>query len=178
LNRARVREELKHLAQLQEPEAILDWAVGAALAVADAPMGNAQLFHPHTGSLELKAARGFDRRFMDYFRQVKVVKTACGLALVTRAPVVVPDIERSPVFPDARVVMALLEAGVRAVCSFPLMLEDGVVLGVLSVHYARPLLPRLSDEICLRTLVSQTARALACVDGKWRPRNPPSRPGA
>ncbi len=117
---------------------VWDWVLDAALSVGLADYGNVQLVHPRLGGLELVAQRGFQRPFLEYFRFVSDDHSACGRAFKRQRPVIVGDVTDSPVFADTPRLEVLLDAGVRAVNSLPLIGSDGRLLGMLSVHYRQP----------------------------------------
>ncbi|MBV8381894.1 MAG: GAF domain-containing protein, partial [Planctomycetaceae bacterium] len=78
-------------------DAVLDSALDAALSVASADCANIQLIHPNRRGLVLKAQRGFEPPFLDFFAYVDDSHSACGVALRERRPVVVEDVSRSPI---------------------------------------------------------------------------------
>lgn len=115
--------------------AVLEWIVNAAVQLAHADMGNIQIYDRDAEGLRIAAQQGFDQPFLDYFALVHTRQSACGAALQTREPVVIEDVTDSAVFADAPTLEVMLDAGVRAVQSIPLIGSSGVVVGVLSVHY-------------------------------------------
>jgi GAF domain-containing protein len=131
-------ERLKQLRMSTSRATALECALDAALSVTSADSANIQLVHPGRRGLVLKAQRGFRGPFLDFFAFVDDRHTACGLALKERRPVFVEDILRSPIFLQTRGLEVMLEAGIRAVKSTPLIGPTGQILGMLSVHYRRP----------------------------------------
>jgi GAF domain-containing protein len=132
---------LERLAQLSTHtcrDTVLEQALDAAVSVASADCANIQLVHPNGRGLVLEAQRGFQAAFLDFFAFVDDHNTACGVAVEERRPVVVDDIIRSPIFMQTRGLEVLLEAGIRAVKSTPLIGRQGQMLGILSVHYRKP----------------------------------------
>src|SRR5215469_15621836 len=75
-----------------------DWVLDAAISVGLADFANIQLVHPRLSGLELKAQRGFQRPFLEFFRFVNDDHSACGAAFKRQRPVIVQDITNSPVF--------------------------------------------------------------------------------
>src|SRR4029079_15457470 len=63
--------------------------------------------------------------------------------------VVVEDVAQSPTFVGTPALEVMLEAGVRACQSTPLVERQGQILGVLSTHFGRP---HRSDDRVLRLL--------------------------
>jgi len=113
----------------------LDTILDALLVSAEAPMGNLQLFDPASGSLRIRAHRGFEAPFLEFFADVHD-GAACASAFARGEPVVVDDVAVSTLFtPESRGVA--LAAGVRAVQSLALTAGDKR-LGVVSIHYSSP----------------------------------------
>jgi GAF domain-containing protein len=138
---ARLHLWLDRFTQLQghiDRDTALEQCLDAALSVTSADYANIQLVHPGGRGLVLKAQRGFREPFLDFFAFVQDRRTACGLAMEERRPVVVQDVIRSPIFAQTRGLDVMLDAGVRAVRSAPLVGRSGEVLGMLSVHHRQP----------------------------------------
>ncbi|HKY08322.1 MAG TPA: GAF domain-containing protein [Candidatus Binatia bacterium] len=132
-------------------------ALDSALSVATADCANLQLVHRSRRGLELKAQRGFGQPFLDFFAFVNDGRTACGRALREHRPVVVQDITTSPIFLGTEALEVMLDAGIRAVTSTPLIDDSGEILGVLSVHYRQPHPHMASGLIRLQTLATAVA---------------------
>lgn len=115
---------------------LLGTILDAVMDASQAHMGNLQLFDPVTQSLRIRVHRGFSPEFVTFFNSVQHGTLACGTAFARGEPVVVENVESSPLFtPETlRVVTA---AGVRAVQSLALI-NRGRKLGVISVHYRSP----------------------------------------
>jgi GAF domain-containing protein len=121
------------------PERFLKPILDAALAATGAPMGNIQLFDRREGVLKIKAQRGFQQPFLDFFAIVGDGPGAsCGAALCEARRVVIHDVTISPIFRGTPSLPILIEAGVQAVQSTPLLGPSGQVLGILSTHYPGP----------------------------------------
>jgi PAS domain S-box-containing protein len=116
--------------------AVLD----AAIRLTGAAKGNVQL---RDGALlRIAAQRNFDAPFLRFFAVVSADEPAsCGRALQTRARVLVRDVAASSIFAGQPAQRVLLDAGVRAVTSLPLVAGGGDVVGMLSVHFATPHAP-------------------------------------
>jgi GAF domain-containing protein len=113
--------------------AILD----AAVTVAGAASADLQLYDRAAGVLRIAAHHGFHPRFLTFFATVAAGQpTACATALATRQPVLVDDVTRSPIFAGQSTLEAMLDAGSRAVYSYPLIAR-GDIIGVLSVHHRK-----------------------------------------
>jgi signal transduction histidine kinase/DNA-binding response OmpR family regulator len=116
-----------HLAELLEE--ILD----AAIEITAADKGNIQLFEG--GALRIVAHRGFERPFLEFFRNVKDGSAACGAAMLARERVIIDDVTTHPIFADTPAGEVLLAAGVHAVQATPLLSRSGHLLGMFSTHY-------------------------------------------
>ena len=120
-------------------EACLAAIVDAAIFVTGADKGNLQLLDRTSGCLSIRAQRGFDQAFLDFFAFVHPRSEAsCGVALVRARRVVVEDVEKSEIFSGKTAGEVLLEANVRACQSTPLMNRAGRIVGVLSTHFTHP----------------------------------------
>lgn len=115
--------------------ALLSGILGAVIEATSADMGNIQAYAPETGSLHIQVHRGFHEPFLEFFNSVDPGHAACGAALKSRGRVIVPDIANSPIFSGARLLEVMLDAGVRAVQSTPLVGKSGDICGMLSTHY-------------------------------------------
>lgn len=102
--------------------------VVAARGVADAC--HLQVRDPGSGSLHTVASHGLPPSLLEHFDADTdaVVRSA-------RAPVLVDDVATSPVFAGRPARRVLLDAGCRAVQSYPLRDDRGGLVGVLSLHH-------------------------------------------
>jgi GAF domain-containing protein len=112
--------------------------VDSAMRIAHADMANIQLFDPASGRLRIEAQRGFHEPFLEFFNAVSEGHAACGTALKCRTQVVVEDVAANPIFQSTPSLEVVLDAGVRAVQSTPLIGRSGAVLGILSTHWRTP----------------------------------------
>ena len=145
-----VREGSDHNRNLN---AVLD----TAIAIAGADKGNLQLLDPTTGALSIAAQRGFEEPFLNFFAAVRDDASACAAAMKSGERVIVEDVRESEIFAAQPSKEVLLDAGVRAVTSTPLLASTGNLLGMISTHFAKPHRP---DERALRLmdlLARQTA---------------------
>jgi GAF domain-containing protein len=118
---------------LDTPGATLGRALDAVLELTRAHLGSAQSVDPFHGGLNLERQRGFDPDFADTFATV-AAGTVCTHAFDTRQQTVVADLSSDPRLAGSAQT-PLLEAGVRAVQSTPLLTADGDCVGVISTHY-------------------------------------------
>ncbi|MGX2040875.1 ATP-binding protein [Methylocaldum sp. MU1018] len=129
--------------------AVLDRIVETALAITGANRGHIQLVDAPSGHLRTVAQRGPEPPFLDFWDGIRADRAPWGAALGRGERVIVEDIARSATFRDDAGLQALLEAGVRAIQSTPLLSRGGRLLGVFSTHHGTPHLP---DERALRLL--------------------------
>jgi GAF domain-containing protein len=141
-------------------DAIVNWAVDAALMITNADMANLQLFDPNSKALLIAAQSGFGAPFLDYFGRVHEGEAACGEALRNRQRIVVEDVTESPVFRGKPALEVLLDAKVRAVQSTPLIGVSGSMLGVLSTHWSSPRQLSARDLFQLDLLARTVANCL------------------
>jgi PAS domain S-box-containing protein len=109
-----------------------------AMLLTKASKGNLQLLDSASGGLVIKVQRGFGKPFLDFFSHVHGQQSACGMAMLSKTRIVVEDVTESPLFAGKPARDVLLEAGVRAVQSTPLLSSANNLLGMLSTHFDRP----------------------------------------
>jgi GAF domain-containing protein len=132
-------EELQKCTDIQS---VLNCVLDRSLELSGTCFGNVQLMDWRSGYLEIKAQRGFQSEFLNFFDRVKVEDwSACARALRNCETVVIDDIMADKQFSPYREIAC--HAGVRAVQSVPLVSSSGAALGVLSVHF--PMVHRPTD---------------------------------
>lgn len=142
---------------LDDLPALLHEILAGAERITGADKGNIQLLEAD-GLLRIEAQHGFSKEFLDFFNAVgQGDDAACSTAFARRERVVVDDVERSPIFAGTPALKVLLDAGVRAVQSTPIVSQDGVVIGMLSTHYATVRQPSDRDLRLIDLLARQTA---------------------
>jgi len=95
-----------------------------------------------SGYLEIKAQRGFQSEFLNFFERVKFDHgSAYARALRNRDATVIDDIMADKQFSPYREIA--FRAGVRAVLPTPLVSSGGAAVGVLSIHF--PIVHRPTD---------------------------------
>jgi PAS domain S-box-containing protein len=119
-------------------EGSLNAILGAAVSLTRADKGSMQLLDHSVGGLRLVAQQGFERQFVDLFAVVTNQATSCRAAMERRERVIVEDMLESEIFAGTPELQLLLEAGVRAVQSTPLLSSSGKLLGMVSTYYATP----------------------------------------
>src|ERR1041385_2132894 len=112
--------------------------VETAITITGADKGNVQLLDSASGVLTIAAQRGFDEPFLKFFADVRNDASACGAAMQSRDRVIVEDVTQSQIFAGQASLNVLLDAGVRAVQSTPLLSSAGNLLGMISTHFRIP----------------------------------------
>jgi GAF domain-containing protein len=128
-----------------------------AIAILEADKGNLQLFDAASGSLTIAAQQGFQEDFLKFFASVRDNDAACGAAMGTAKQIIVDDVLTSEIFVGQPAQKMLLDAGVRAVVSTPLMSSKLRPLGVLSTHFTQPLNPSERQLQLINILARQAA---------------------
>jgi PAS domain S-box-containing protein len=135
----------------------LNAVVETAMAIAGADKGNLQLLDPTTEVLTIAAQRGFGDPFLEFFASVRDDASACAAAMKSGERVTVEDVRESEVFAGQPSKKVLLDAGVRAVTSTPLLASTGNLLGMISTHFAKPHRPDERELHLMDLLARQTA---------------------
>ncbi|QIF03627.1 GAF domain-containing protein [Roseimicrobium sp. ORNL1] len=154
---------LQKLTELQgntSRDLALAWALEAATSVLSADFGNIQRMHPSGEGLVLEAQRGFGSSFLKFFEYANDRHSACGLAMQEHRPVVVEDVECSPIFENTQALEELQKASVRAVRSMPLVDGKGQLVGMMSVHYRTPRLHSEAELRRMKLLANAVARLM------------------
>jgi PAS domain S-box-containing protein len=128
-----------------------------AIAIVRADKGNIQLFEPQAGVPRMAAQRGFSPAFLKYFEYVRSDPTAWAAAMRTGERIVVEDLTTSQAFIEQPLMNVLVDVGVRAVISTPLMSSTGNVLGMISTHFHESHRPTERELGLLDLLVRQAA---------------------
>ena len=136
----------------------LSAVVEAATAITGAPRGSLQLVEQRSGMLTIAAQKGFTNQFLRFFAEVREdAPVTAAAAMRMRQKVLIEDVTRSDIFYDQTSIKVLIEAGVRAVQSTPLVEVDGKVFGVLSTHFSGPHRPEHRELQFIDLLARQTA---------------------
>jgi signal transduction histidine kinase/ActR/RegA family two-component response regulator len=166
LQRTRALEELADTRLLQRLSAQLieghdstslyETIVDAAMSIMRSDFASLQMLHPDRGNggeLQLIASRGFNDEAKTFWEWVgKGRVSPCAVALGTGTRVIAADMERCE-FLDR----TLLDYGVLAAQSTPLVSRGGRMLGMISTHWRRPHMPSERDLRLLDILARQAA---------------------
>ena len=139
---------------------LLGKILDAAIDGTNADMGNIQLLNHSKGHLSVHVQRGFDEPFLEFFDSVQVGQAPCGTALKAGHRVIVPDVSNSPIFSSSDCLEVLLDAGVPAVQSTPLIGKSGQIWGTLSTHYRTVYRPSKKELRLLDYLAEWAAEIL------------------
>ena len=164
----RLAADLARMSRLQEIStrlvgqgdltSLLEEIVQAAMDITGADMGNIQL-RDEAGAMQIAAHSGFGQPFLDFLNRLHRERTesACSQAMAGCKRVIIEDVTRSPVFAGSPALPVLLEAGVRAVQSTPLVSRSGEIVGMFSTLYRTPRNPGEVDLQLLDLLARQAA---------------------
>jgi len=130
--------------------------LAVAIAITGANKGNVQLFNAQTSALIIAAQHGFEAPFLKFFEYVRDDGSACSAAMRAVERVIVEDITSSKIFAGQPSMDVLIDAGVRAVISTPLVGSTGNVLGMISTHFGEPHRPQ-ERELRLMDLLARHA---------------------
>ncbi|KYH26407.1 bacterioopsin transcriptional activator [Halalkalicoccus paucihalophilus] len=143
------------LIQKDDIDTLYDEILEAVVTVMDADFARLQLRDPDRGDLELLAHRGFDETTALWDRVGPESNGPCSVALETGRRVVVSDVETCGFMAGTEDRTTLLETGIRAVQSTPLVSRCGDVVGMLSTHWETPHEPSERDLRSLDVLARQ-----------------------
>ena len=136
---------------LADPQAVLEAIVDGTVLRGLCDRADAQIVDGDRRVLRIIACRGFSAKFVDTFSTLALTTpTACAAAVLTGAPVVVDNVERSEIFVGQDSLGPILREGSRAVCSYPLFgAGDTHADAVLSFHFDRPLHARDKEKVAI-----------------------------
>jgi PAS domain S-box-containing protein len=132
----RMQQLSTRLLQADDIPDLLGEILAAGMEITGAEMGDIQL--KIDGRLRIVSHRGFGPRFLTFFDSIDIGTAACGRALAGGVRVIVEDVAESELLSEPAMLSTLLDAGVRAVQSTPLISRSGHALGTFSTHFRRP----------------------------------------
>jgi signal transduction histidine kinase/PleD family two-component response regulator len=151
----RLHQVSTRFVQTNDLVTLLNEILDAAMEITRADMGNIQLLEGT--KLKIVAQRGFDERFVEFFNTLQDGDNACDIALRAGKRVILDDVGADTRLGASASREALLQAGVAAVQSTPLLSRSGEVVGVFSTHYHRCYQPHESDLRLMDLLARQAA---------------------
>jgi PAS domain-containing protein len=120
-------------------EALYEKLIESAVAIMRADFGSMQQYYPHLGSrgeLKLLGHRGFTAEAEKFWAWVRADSScSCGLAAHRRERVIAEDVENTAFMAGTADQAQLLESGIRAVQSTPLLSRTGELVGMISTHW-------------------------------------------
>jgi GAF domain-containing protein len=132
-----------------------------ALRVDDAAAGKIRVLDPESGTLEIRAQRGFSERFVNSFRVIDSDdELPSARAFRLRHRVAIPDVAHDG--QTKALQEAAREEGFRAMQATPIVDSRGRVIGTLSTHF--PTVHRPSSVSALM-LDHCAAKAAALLEG-------------
>jgi two-component sensor histidine kinase len=135
----------------------LNAVVDTAIAITGAVKGTLRLLDPTNGVLTLAAQRGFEEPFLNFFAAMPVGASAYAAAMKSGEQVIIEDMRESEILAGHPSKEVLLDAGVCAVTSTPLMASTGNLSGIISTHFAKPHRPSERELRLIDLLARQTA---------------------
>jgi two-component sensor histidine kinase len=132
-------------------------AVRTAIEISHANKGILQLLDTTSGALTIAAHEGFDAPSLQLFENVCDDGSAFASVMLASNRVIVEDVANCEIFADQAFLKVMLNAGVRAVISTPLMSGRDKVLGMISVYFRVPHRPTEPELRRLDLLAQQTA---------------------
>jgi two-component sensor histidine kinase/integral membrane sensor domain MASE1 len=152
LDMTRLHQVSNHLMQEGgQIEKSLDKVIEAAVAISGANRGYLQFLNPATGTLMLAAQRGFTEPALKLFHQIRETS---GVASAHR--MIIEDLRTDEKL-SAQLSRGLVDAGVRAVTTTPLLSSTGKVLGIVSTLFDTPHHPGERELRLMDLLARQTA---------------------
>ncbi|WP_336345521.1 GAF domain-containing protein [Halalkalicoccus ordinarius] len=150
-----LQEISTRLIQEEDVDALYDEILDAVVTVMDADFARLQLRDSDQGGLRLLADAGFEETTPLWERVTPESNGPCSVALETDRRVVVSDVETCEFMAGTEDRETLLETGIRAVQSTPLVSRSGEVIGMLSTHWKTPHEPSERDLRLLDVLARQ-----------------------
>jgi signal transduction histidine kinase/CheY-like chemotaxis protein/PAS domain-containing protein len=125
------------LVQSGDYSSLLQEIVAGAAELTGTTKGNIQVLNAETGSLEIVVHQGFGPAFLERF-QNRGAPAGCDRAVKDMKRVELQDLILEPSWQGTDELRVLLEDGIRAFQSTPLVSRGGRLLGVLSTHFTEP----------------------------------------
>lgn len=181
---AQLAEELAAASRLQtlslemaaqaDVDSLYDKLIDAAVSIMRSDFGSMQQYFPHLGQrgeLKLLGHRGFTPEAAKFWAWVRADSSCtCGVAINRRERVIASDVENAAFMAGTADQAQLLQAGIRAAQSTPLVSRDGELVGMISTHWKdchQPsdrdlrmldILARLAADLIERTRHDEEAR--------------------
>jgi signal transduction histidine kinase/ActR/RegA family two-component response regulator len=122
------------LVQTGELQALLREILSAAADLTGTDKGNIQFFDPDSGRLRIAVHQGLGQRLVEHFADTGWIAT-CEAAAQKHERVIVEDVAALIQLAGTVELDIVLEDGIRAIQSTPIVSRDGRLLGMLNNHY-------------------------------------------
>lgn len=139
----RLHEISSQLINKKALSSLLQAILLTAIELANADLGDIQLYDPSSNSLHLVTHQGFDGNLHKYFKIANRENSVCKVAATTLQKIFVDDIKNNTIYSESGLAM-LNSAGVINMISVPLIALDGRVLGVFSAYWKKNFKPNKS----------------------------------
>jgi PAS domain S-box-containing protein len=153
---ARLQALSTTIAHAGDFSALLQEILTASSDLTGTDKGNIQLVAPDTGNLRIVVHQGLGRRLLEHFAE-RGWDATCGAAHRLGQRVIVEDITQEPSVQGTVELEIVLEDGIRAIQSTPLVSRDGRFLGMLNNYYREVHRPPASDLRILDLLARMAA---------------------
>jgi PAS domain S-box-containing protein len=151
----RLQELSTRFVQAGDLHLLLEEIIAAAAELTGTNKGNIQLVDP-SGALRMVVHHGHGPRFVGHFA-LRGREASCEAALRLARRVIVEDVTREVALEGTTDLEVILDDGIRAIQSTPLVSRDGRLLGMLSNHFPVPHRPPDRDLRLLDLLARMAA---------------------
>jgi two-component sensor histidine kinase len=146
------------LIQQDDPQALYDGILSAAITIMKSDMGSMQMLYPDRRELFLLSSKGFSPDAVRFWQWVRTGgASSCSMALKTSGRCVVPDVETCDFMAGTADLDAYRQADIRALQSTPLVSRNGRAVGMISTHWHEPHQPSERALTLLDVLARQAA---------------------
>ena len=129
----KLNELSSNLAQIRDPQAMLEVIVSTIVSLHQAGRGLLSLYNPETGDLHVNVYFGFDEKFKASLSTIPPGVGSCGVAFNEKRRIIVEDTETDPLFDSLRALMRAYQ--IKAIHSTPIVSRSGQCIGSLSVCF-------------------------------------------
>lgn len=145
------------LSGIDKLEPGLEKILDGAIELMGADKGNVQLLDMEKQVLNIVAAKGLPKEFLEHFKEVSAEdKSACGRALKAKSQIIIEDTETDISFIQHREIARF--SCFRSVLSTPLFGQDGTPMGMISTHFSYPR-KFTEHDLNIMTLYAQQAES-------------------
>jgi PAS domain S-box-containing protein len=133
----RLQDLSTRLVQMGDMYALLREILAAATDLTGTDKGNIQLYIPETERLRMVVHQGLGRRVLEHFAEDGWV-AACGAAARQVERVIIEDVSKLEDVQKTAELELVLDDGILAIQSTPLLSRHGRLLGMLNNHFRMP----------------------------------------